>query len=101
MVEILWMKVTQTFSFFCAFSMHGNEKFISVIKRDRQSSLPGNISMSTIDVVNKEVKIIASVQSDDVSKTQGNYIKLTAKYRATIGKYAAKNGIAAAILEHN
>ena len=66
-------------------------------KRDRQSSLPDNISLSTIDAVNKEVKRIASVQSDDVSKTRGKYIKLTAKDRATIGEYAAKNGIAAAI----
>ena len=38
-------------------------------KRDRQSSLPDNISLLTIDAVNKEVKTIASVQSDDVSKT--------------------------------
>ena len=43
------------------------------------------------------MKRIASVQSDDVSKTRGEYIKLTAKDRATIGEYAAKNGIAAAI----
>ena len=66
-------------------------------KRDRQSSLPDNISLSTIDAVNKEVKRIASVQSDDVSKTRGEHIKLIAKDRATIGEYAAKNGIAAAI----
>ena len=37
-------------------------------ERDRQSSLP-DISLLTIDAVNKEVKKIASVQSDDVSKT--------------------------------
>ena len=70
-------------------------------KRDRQSSLPDNISLLTIDVVNKEVKIIASVQSDDVSKTRGKYIKLTANDQATIGKHAAKNGIAAAIRQNN
>ena len=34
---------------------------------------------------------------DDVSKTWGEYIKLTAKDQATIGEYAAKNGIVAAI----
>ena len=62
--------------------------------------LPDNISLSTIDAVNKEVKIIASVQSD-VSKTRGKYIKLTANDQATIGKYAAKNGIAAAICQNN
>ena len=65
-------------------------------KRDRQSSLPDNISLSTIDAVNKEVKIIVSVQVMTL-KTRGKYIELTAKDRATIGKYAAKNGIAAAI----
>ena len=70
-------------------------------KRDRQSSLPGNISLSTTDAVNKEVKIIASVQSDAVSKTRGKYIKLTAKDQATIGEYTAKNGIAAAIRQNN
>ena len=31
----------------------------------------------------------------------GEYIKLTAKDRATIGEYAAKNGIAAAIHQNN
>ena len=66
-------------------------------KRDRQSLLPNNISLSTIDNVNKEVKTIASVQSDEVLMTRGEYIKLTAKDWATIGKYAAKNEIAAAI----
>ena len=66
-------------------------------KQDRQSSLPNNISLSTIDAVNKEVKTIASVQSDDVSKMWGKYIKLKAKDQATIGEYTAKNGIAAAI----
>ena len=65
-------------------------------KRDRQSSLPNNISLSTIDNVNKEVKTIASVQSDEILKTRGEYIKLTAKDWATIGEYAAKNEIAAA-----
>ena len=35
-------------------------------KRDRQSSLPDKLSLSTTDAVNKEVKIIVSVQSDDV-----------------------------------
>ena len=55
----------------------------------------------TIDAVNKEVKTIASVQSDDVSKTRGEYIKLTAKDQATIGEYTAKNGIAAAIYQNN
>ena len=62
-------------------------------KRDRQSSLPNNISLSTIDAVNKKVKIIASVQSDNVSKTQGKYIELTAKDQATIGECAAKMGL--------
>ena len=70
-------------------------------KRDRQSLLPGNISLLTIDAVNKEVKIIASVQSDNVSKMRGKYIRLTAKDRATIGEYTAKNGIAAAINQNN
>ena len=53
-------------------------------KRGRQGSLPNNISLSTIDAVNKEVKTIASVQSDDISKMQGEYIKLMTKDRATI-----------------
>ena len=47
------------------------------------------------------MKIIASVQSDAVSKTRGKYIKLTAKDQATIGEYTAKNGIAAAIRQNN
>ena len=63
--------------------------------------LPDNISLSTIDAVNKKVKIIASVQSDDISKTRGKYIKLTAKNRATIGEYAAENRIAAAVHQNN
>ena len=58
-------------------------------KQDRQSSLPNCISQLTIDAVNKEVITIASVQSDDVSKMQGEYIKITAKDWATIGEYAA------------
>ena len=33
----------------------------------------------------------------EVPKNRGKYIKLPAKDRATIGEYAAKNGIAAAI----
>ena len=66
-------------------------------KRDRQSLLPNNISQSNIDNVNKEVKTIASVQSDEVLKTWGEYIKLTAKDWATISKYAVQNEIAAAI----
>ena len=53
------------------------------------------ISLSTSNTVNKEVKMIASVQSDDVSKMWGKYIKLTAKDQA------AKNGIAAAIRQNN
>ena len=52
--------------------------------------LPNNITLSTNDAVNKEVKTNASVQSNDVSKMRGEYIKLTAKDRATIGEYAAK-----------
>ena len=43
-------------------------------KWDRQSLLPNNMSLSTIDAVNKEVKTIASVQSDDVSKMWGKYV---------------------------
>ena len=67
-------------------------------KRDRQSSLPNGISQSTINAVNKEVAAIASTQNNDSPKTRrGEYIKVTAKDRATIGEYAAKNGIAAAI----
>ena len=68
-------------------------------KRDRQS-LPSNISHSTIDAVNKEVAKSASSQSDDggddVLKSRGEYIKITARDRATVGEYA-KNGNAAAI----
>ena len=63
--------------------------------------LPNNISLLTIDAVNKEVKTIASVRSEDVSKTRGEYIKLTAKDQATIGEYTTKNGIAAAIRQNN
>ena len=47
------------------------------------------------------MKIIASVQSEDVSKTQGEYIKLTAKDQDTIREYTAKNGIAAVIRQNN
>jgi len=54
------------------------------------------ISQSTIDVVNRKVSRISSSQSDEAPKTRGNYIKITAKDRATVGEYAAKNGIAAA-----
>ena len=43
------------------------------------------------------MKTIASVQSDEVLKTWGEYIKLTAKDWATTGEYAAKNENAAAI----
>ena len=67
-------------------------------KRDSQTSLPKSISQSTIDAVNREVLRISSTsQSDEAPKMQGEYIKITAKDRATIGEYAAKNGIAAAI----
>ena len=66
-------------------------------KRDSQSSLPKTASQSTIDAVNREVSRVSSSQSDKASKTQGEYIKITAKDRATVGEYAAKNGIAAAI----
>ena len=66
-------------------------------KQDRQSSLPNGISQSTINAVNKEVVAIASTHNDNSPKTRGEYIKITAKDRATIREYAAKNGIAAAI----
>ena len=36
-----------------------------------------------------------------VSKMRGKYIKLTAKDRVTIGEYAEKNGITAAIRQNN
>ena len=67
-------------------------------KRDRQT-LPTSISHSTIDAMNKEVAKSTSSQSagggEDVCR--GKYIKITARDRATVGEYAAKNGIAAAI----
>ena len=66
------------------------------LKWDRQSSLR-NISQSTIDAINKEMKIIASFQSDDITKMEGKYIKLGANDQATIGEYAVKNGITVAI----
>ena len=48
-------------------------------KRDRQS-LPNNISQSTIDAVNKEVAKCASDDGgDDVPKSRGKYIKITAR----------------------
>ena len=56
------------FTFFAPCHM-ATKNLYQYFKRDRQSSLPDNISLSTIDAVNKEVKRIASVQSDDVSKT--------------------------------
>ena len=60
-------------------------------KQDRQSSLPNGISQSTINAVNKEVAAVASTQNDDSPKTRwGEYIKVTAKDRATIGEYAVK-----------
>ena len=65
-------------------------------KQDNQSSLVG-ISQSTIDAVNREVSRVSSSQSDKAPKIRGEYIKITAKDRATVGEYSVKNGIAAAI----
>lgn len=45
------------------------------LKWDRQSFLH-NISQSTTDAINKEMKTIASFQSDNISKMEGKYIKL-------------------------
>ena len=54
----------------------------------------------TINAVNKEVAAIASTQNASQKnyspKTWGEYIKVTARDQATIGEYAAKNGIAVA-----
>ena len=47
--------------------------------------------------MNKEMKTIASFQSDNISKMEGKYIKLRANDQATIGEYTAKNGITVAI----
>ena len=75
---------------------YDNENFISILSEiDRVHYQITAISLSTSEAVNKEVKTIASGQSDDVSKMRGKYIKLTAKDRA------AKNGIAAAIRQNN
>ena len=96
MVEILRMKVTQTFLRFSRLAIWQRKFHISILSKiDRVRYQITAISLSTSDAVNKEVKTIASVQSDDISKMRGKYIKLTAKDRA------AKNGIAAAIRQNN
>ena len=62
------------------------EDLYCYFKRDRQSSLPDGISQSTINTVNKKVAAIASTQNDDSPKTQGEYIKMTAKDQSIIGE---------------
>ena len=47
--------------------------------------------------MNREVSRVSSSRSDEAPKTRGEYIKITVKDGATVGKYAAKNSIAAAI----
>ena len=49
---------------------------------------------ATIDSVNRE---LLSIRQNDGPMSQGEYIKISAKDRAVIGEYAAKNGISAAI----
>ena len=67
-------------------------------KRYGQTSLLKNTSQYTIDAVHREItKICSQLQSDGSSKESRQVYQLTAKDRATIGEYAAKNGIAAAI----
>ena len=56
-----------------------------------------NITQSTIDAINKEVKTIASFQSDGISKMQLKCIKLRANDQATIWECTSKNRIAVVI----
>ena len=57
-----------------------------------------SVSQTTIDSVNKE---LSSIRQNDGLKSRGEYfgeyIKISAKDRAVIGEYAARNGISAAI----
>ena len=55
------------------------------------------MSQTTIDSVNRELSGVSSVSQSNGPKSRGEYLKINAKERATIGEYAAKNGIAAAI----
>ena len=59
--------------------------------------LPSSLSQATIDSVNRELSGVSSVSQSNGPKCQGEYLKISAKERATIRGYAAKNGIAAAI----
>ena len=63
------------------------KNYISILSKIDTAN---RISQLTIGAVNKEVKTIAGVQSDDVSKTWGGYIKLTAKDQTTIGNTLQK-----------
>ena len=66
-------------------------------KRAGPSLLPSSLSQATIDSVNRELSGVSSVSQSNGLKSRGEHLKINAKERATIGEYAAKNGIAAAI----
>ena len=63
-------------------------------RRNDKQGLPSSVSQTCIDSVNKE---LSSIKQSVGPNSRGEYIKITAKDRAVIGEYAAKNGIAAAI----
>jgi len=50
-----------------------------------------------IAAANKEVSQLAKKHSGLGEKTRGPYLKISAKKKADIGKYAAENGIVAAV----
>jgi len=57
----------------------GMKDLFHYFRWDSQTSLPKNISQSAIDAVNRDASRISSSQSDEAPKTQGEYIKITAK----------------------
>lgn len=69
-------------------------------KHNGPSALLNSVSRLTIDSVNRELVAVSSVSQSDGpknGKSRGEYNKISAKERAIICEYAAKNGIAAAI----
>ena len=55
------------------------------------------VSSSTAEAVRKEISSSANEQSGSIERKRGSYEKNTPAKKAKIAKYAAENGIAAAI----